>query len=143
MLRWSMTVVVSDEEKAHLMRQVGIGKASVSEPLMKRRNNQDDIRTGDSRVSGMSPGGCPLIGQAVSGVKAARARSAARQPGRTEPAEGLVISRAFHRALPAHGARSWMPAEVWQYNSAVDIAGFSTCVSTSRDGADGGPRHLS
>ncbi len=38
MLRWLKTVVVSDEEKAHLMRQVGTGKASGSEPLMKRRN---------------------------------------------------------------------------------------------------------
>jgi hypothetical protein len=33
MLRWLMTVVVSDEEKAHVMRQVGTGKASASEPL--------------------------------------------------------------------------------------------------------------
>jgi hypothetical protein len=32
-LRWLKTVVVSVEEKAHVMRQVGIGKASVSEPL--------------------------------------------------------------------------------------------------------------
>ncbi len=38
MLRWLMTVVVSDEEKAHVMRQVGIGKASGSKPLLKRRN---------------------------------------------------------------------------------------------------------
>jgi hypothetical protein len=38
MLRWLKTVVVSDEEKAHWMRQVGIGKASASEPLMKCRN---------------------------------------------------------------------------------------------------------
>jgi hypothetical protein len=66
-----MTVVVSDEEKAHVMRQVGIGKASVSEPLMKRRNNQDDIRTGEFKSLRDEPGGCPLIGQAVSGVKAA------------------------------------------------------------------------
>jgi hypothetical protein len=26
MLRWLMTVVVSDEEKAHVMRQAGTGK---------------------------------------------------------------------------------------------------------------------
>jgi hypothetical protein len=39
MLRWLETVVVSDEEKAHVMRQVGIGKTSVSEPLVKRREN--------------------------------------------------------------------------------------------------------
>jgi hypothetical protein len=38
MLRWLKTVVVSDEEKAHQMRQVGIRKASVSEPLSKCRN---------------------------------------------------------------------------------------------------------
>jgi hypothetical protein len=39
MLRWLMTVVVSDEEKAHVMRQVGTGKASVSEPLLTCRND--------------------------------------------------------------------------------------------------------
>ena len=38
MLRWLKTVVVSDEEKAHKMRQVGIGKASASESLWKCRN---------------------------------------------------------------------------------------------------------
>ena len=38
MLRWLMTVVVSDEDKAHVMRQVGTGKASVSEPLMTCRD---------------------------------------------------------------------------------------------------------
>jgi hypothetical protein len=37
-LRWLKTVVVSVEEKAHVMRQVGIGKASVSEPLLTCRN---------------------------------------------------------------------------------------------------------
>ncbi len=37
-LRWLKTVVVSVEEKAHVMRQVGTGKASASEPLMTRRN---------------------------------------------------------------------------------------------------------
>ena len=41
MLRWLKTVVVSDEEKAPGRRQVGIGKTSASEPLMKRR---DEIR---------------------------------------------------------------------------------------------------
>jgi len=38
MLRWLKTVVVSDVEKAHEMRQVGIGKASVSESLLTCRN---------------------------------------------------------------------------------------------------------
>ena len=38
MLRWLKTVVVSDEEKAHVMRQVGIRKASASESLPTCRN---------------------------------------------------------------------------------------------------------
>jgi hypothetical protein len=37
MPRWMKTVVVSDEEKAHQMRQVGIRKASESESLTKCR----------------------------------------------------------------------------------------------------------
>ena len=63
--------MVSDEEKAHVMRQVGIGKANVSEPLMKRRNNLDGIETGAKNRSRDEPGGCPFIGQAVSGMEAA------------------------------------------------------------------------
>ena len=59
MLRWLMTVVVSDEKKAHA--QVGIGKASVSEPLRKRRNNQDDIRAGEFKSLRDEPRGCPLV----------------------------------------------------------------------------------
>ena len=39
MLRLLKTVVVSDEEKADVIRQVGIGKASVSEPLLTCRNS--------------------------------------------------------------------------------------------------------
>ena len=31
MLRWLKTVVVSDEEKAHVMRQVGAGKTITAE----------------------------------------------------------------------------------------------------------------
>jgi hypothetical protein len=38
MLRWLKTVVVSDEEKAHVMRQVGAGKTSASESLLRCRN---------------------------------------------------------------------------------------------------------
>lgn len=43
MLRWLKTVVVSDEEKAHRMRQAGTGKTTTveaSKPLL------DDIETG-------------------------------------------------------------------------------------------------
>ena len=77
MLRWLKTVVVSDEEKAHLMCQVGTGKASVSESLLTCRNVVDDIKTGVNRRLRDKSGGCPFIGQTVSGMKAARVRFAA------------------------------------------------------------------
>jgi hypothetical protein len=71
MLRWLKTVVVSDEEKAHVMRQVGTGKTSASEPLVKRRETKGDIKTGDYRRFRDESGGCPLTGQVVSGVEVA------------------------------------------------------------------------
>jgi hypothetical protein len=76
-LRWLKTVVVSVGEKAHVMRQVGIGKASVSEPLMTCREVGVTSKPGRSAVVRDEPGGCPSIGQVVSGMKAARVRSAA------------------------------------------------------------------
>lgn len=47
MLRWLKTVVVSDEEKAHVMRQAGTRKTTAAESVEKRR---DDIRTGAIRA---------------------------------------------------------------------------------------------
>jgi hypothetical protein len=76
-LRWLKTVVVSVEEKACVTRQVGIGKANASEPLLKCRNDVDDIETGETKSFRDESGGCPGIGQVVSGMKAARVRSAA------------------------------------------------------------------
>ena len=49
MLRWLKTVVVSDEEKAQVMRQVGTGKASASEPLLTCRDQISGIKTGASQ----------------------------------------------------------------------------------------------
>jgi hypothetical protein len=77
MLRWLMTVMVSDEEKAQVMCQVGVGKASVSEPLMTCRDQEVASKPGHPSSSGMSLAGVPLIGQVASGMKAAPARSAA------------------------------------------------------------------
>jgi hypothetical protein len=78
MLRWLKTVVVSDEEKAPVRRrQVGIGKASGSDSLMTCRNLATGIETGVSIRSRDEPGGSPFTGQAVSGIQATRARSAA------------------------------------------------------------------
>ena len=56
-LRWLKTVVVSVEEKAHVMRQVGTGKASVSEPLMTCRNKQLTSKPGRLNGAGMSLAG--------------------------------------------------------------------------------------
>jgi hypothetical protein len=47
---------------------MGIRKASVSEPLMKCREDINDIETGVLRLSRDELGGCPSIGQAVSGI---------------------------------------------------------------------------
>ncbi len=52
MLRWLKTVVVSDEEKAQVMRQVGIGKTSASEPLSKCRKSTWHQNRGDQTVPG-------------------------------------------------------------------------------------------
>ena len=50
MLRWLKTVVVSDVEKAHVLRQVGIGKTvrspRVRGSLFMCRNSVGDIKTG-------------------------------------------------------------------------------------------------
>ena len=76
-LRWLMTVVVSVGEKAQVMRQVGTGKASASEPLMTCRNKQMTSKPGRLNGARDESGGCPSTGQAVSGMEAARVWSAA------------------------------------------------------------------
>jgi hypothetical protein len=50
-------VVVSDAEKAHMMRQVGAEKANESEPLMTCRNSMDDIKTRVLLLPWDKPGG--------------------------------------------------------------------------------------
>lgn len=68
-------------------RQAGIRKASESDPLMKHRKTGDDIKTGVCVDLREESGGNPFTGQMVSGVKAARAWSAAtaRNVGRRVP----------------------------------------------------------
>ena len=41
MLRWLKTVVVSDEEKAHVMRQVGTGKTTAVRGVEMMRRHQN------------------------------------------------------------------------------------------------------
>jgi hypothetical protein len=71
MLRWLKTVVVSDEEKAQVMRQVGTGKTSASKPLSRCRKGSWHLNRGDKSCPGMSLAGVLFSGQAVSGMKAA------------------------------------------------------------------------
>ena len=66
MLRWLKTVVVSDEEKAHVMRQVGTGKTTTADAS---KLFQMTSKPGRWCVSRDEPGGYPLTGQAVSGVE--------------------------------------------------------------------------
>ena len=73
MLRWLKTVVVSDVEKAHVMRQVGIGK-TVRSPRFRgslltcrysSRWHQNRAAVGQP---GRSLAGEPLTGQVVYGM---------------------------------------------------------------------------
>ena len=72
-LRRLKTVVVSDAEKAQVMRQVGIRKTVRSLEVWDRcRSVVSKIevasKPGRCGVSRDEPGGCPLIGRAVSGT---------------------------------------------------------------------------
>jgi hypothetical protein len=60
-LRWLKTVVVSVEEKAQVMRQVGTGKASESEPLMTCREVGWHRNRADRLWPGMSLAGARLL----------------------------------------------------------------------------------
>jgi hypothetical protein len=91
MLRWLMTVVVSDEEKALLRCQVGTRKASVSEPLLTCRNCEMASKPERSRVSGMSLAGARVL---------ARRCPACR---RREP--GLRHARGTWEGVARHGCR--------------------------------------
>jgi hypothetical protein len=77
-LHWLKTVVVSDEEKVACELpggdQEGERERTVDEASKNNRRHQN---RGVCMSLRYEPGGCPLTGQAVSGVKAARAWSAA------------------------------------------------------------------
>ena len=50
---------------------MGIRKTNASEPLWTCRDLGNDIETGVSMRSRDEPGGCPFIGQVVSGMEVA------------------------------------------------------------------------
>ncbi len=70
MLRWLKTVVVSDEEKASLEASGGDQedeRKRFTAEVSKSRQMTSEL--GRCFASWDEPGGCPLIGQAVSGMK--------------------------------------------------------------------------
>jgi len=67
-LRWLKTVVVSDVEMASLRRQVGIRETTAVRSV---ENLKMASEPGWVPEPGMESGGCPCIGQAVSGIEAA------------------------------------------------------------------------
>lgn len=95
MLRWRLVAVVSDEETAHVMRQVGTGKASGGEPLTTCRDQYLASKPVQPSSTGMSLADVPLTGQVVPGMKAARARSAAStwNVGRQVPIRSACVER--------------------------------------------------
>ncbi len=68
MLRWLKTVVVSDVEKASVRRQVGIRETTAVGSV---ENLKMASEPGCVPELGMESGGCPCIGQAVSGIEVA------------------------------------------------------------------------
>lgn len=102
MLRWLMTVVVSDGEKAPVKVSGGVREGERERTAVDvSKLIVGDIETGVVQRSRDEPGGCPLIGQAVSGMEAARARTAAlaRNVGR----------RAANTAAPRWGGERERP----------------------------------
>jgi len=68
MLRWLKTVVVSDEEKAQVMRQAGIEKTTTVRNVEK---GETASKPECPPYSGMSLAGAACPGQVVSGVEVA------------------------------------------------------------------------
>ena len=95
-LRWLATVVVSVREKAQVMRQVGTGKASASEPLTMCRKYIGGIGTGVEIRSWDKSGGCPVYWP-----------GGARHEGGVSPVCGFCVERG--KAGPDTAAcRGWV-----------------------------------
>jgi hypothetical protein len=133
--------VVSDEGKAPTRCQVGTRKANVSESLMTCRDDyQPDIKTGVSGCSRDEPGGCPLTGQVVSGMKAARARSAAsaRNLGRqASTLSGWVTARwpgAARGSAPGGGNREALSTVARPAGGPARSSGEAAVIAVERRG---------
>jgi len=63
-----MTVVVSDEEKAHVDASGGDREGERERTAVDVSKRTDGIETGATERLRDEPGGCPFIGQVVSGM---------------------------------------------------------------------------
>jgi hypothetical protein len=78
MLRWLKTVVVSDEEKAHVDASGGDQEGERERTAVEvSKPNQTASKLGRLGLLQDESGGCPCIGQMMPGMEAARAWSAA------------------------------------------------------------------
>jgi hypothetical protein len=68
MLRWLKTVVVSDAEKAPGEVSGGDREGERERTAEDASKHLDGIETGEAKSFRDEPGGCPFIGQVVSGV---------------------------------------------------------------------------
>jgi len=119
---------------------VWIAKASASELLRKRRKEMDGIETRESLRPWDEPGGCLLIGQAVSGVEVARAWSGL-SCGTCEPVSRWG-GRPVERLWPAAGGLEREPqaAESARGSVAMRGAGADRLVVAGKPGNAGGAK---
>jgi hypothetical protein len=119
---------------------VWITKASASEPLMRRRKLVGDIKTREPFRPWDKPGGCLLIGQAVSGVEVAGAWSGLWR-GTCEPVPRWG-GRLVEQGAPAAGCLEREPraAETVRGRVAMRGAGADRLVVAVKPGNAGGAK---
>ena len=101
-LRWLQTVVVSVEEKAHGMRQVGIGKASVSTPLLRCREVELTSKPDRSAAADVNPNWLHCDGAVTANARVSAGLCTACGEG--SPAEGVLAGGGLGGVLVGRGA---------------------------------------
>jgi hypothetical protein len=121
------------------VRQVWITKASASEPLMRCRKRRDGIETGVELLPRDEPGGSLLTGQAVSGMKVARAWSWL-SCGTWEPV--APSRRSAHWTVGPSGRRQGVPQAAGTARGRVPVRGTGADrpVVAARPGNAGGAK---
>jgi hypothetical protein len=106
MLRWLKTFVVSDEEKAHRMRQAGTGKASASESLLTCRNPKTTSEPGCFGYPGMSLADIRLLARCC---PACRRREPGLRLPRGTRRRVLILAGPVRRAVRQGGPQADEP----------------------------------